>query len=295
MKNISKCLLCSERLDKSNKFSVDKKYEYLTCSRCSVGNLSPQPSEKELNKLYSSKKYYEYLSKDVSSDLRRKIFSLKTFKDPSEWIIDALNSGKVLDVGCGNGEFLEALKKNGWKAYGSDYSDLAKETTEKKIGIRRVKKGVFSRQRFSDKYDLVSFWHVLEHLEDPGSYLRKAHSILRKGGLVAGEVPNFDSLWLRIFKKNYSWVMVPEHRVYFSANSMEYLLKESGFHNIKVFSVRRSLLNMSYSVRNWSMSRFKKEIIATVLFVLSIPFSVIITSALSVVKKGEVLRFIARK
>jgi len=291
------CLICGFSLDveRYRRIKVGGKYFYLMCPHCGGGNLMPRPSKKEIMKAYEKKEYYEGLSKALKSPFIQWIITRRIHSTASEWVKQNFKRGKILDVGCGNGEFLKELKDQNWKVSGSDISKIAKENTEKIVGESIVKVGDFSKLKFKERFDYVSFWHVLEHVENPQDYFTKAESILTEGGKVVGEVPNFDSLALRIFKSNYSWLAIPVHITYFSKESLAYLAKKDGFRKISFYYPSRALLNFALSIDKYCQKKHFPFFLRMGTLVLSSPASILFVFISSLFGRGEVVRFVAEK
>lgn len=291
------CIVCGYHFykDESPCVVVNGQYYYKTCPVCRGGTLLPKPSDATLTKAYATDTYYEGLSKPSRNPLVQWAITRRLYREPYEWVLKKFKKGRVLDVGPGNGEFLYALKQKGWTVFGSDISKKAKERTEKRIGKGVVKLGSFPDQRFSPMFDLVSFWHVLEHTRTPRDYIYKAADVLKKGGHIAGEVPSYDSRALKFFGKNYAWMMVPVHIGYFSEGSLRKLLSESGFVDIVIYSPPRALTNYALSFKNWLTEKSVPNMLSTTLYIVSIPISVIATLIAASSGKGEVLRFSATK
>lgn len=279
------CRICRENTIIGKKISVSNKYVYFKCPICHSGTLSPFPHPKVLKKYYQTQNYYLGLSEGVKNKIIQWIFTRKLFKSYDSWVQSYFSKpASILDVGTGNGEFLQSMKKAGWTVWGSDISKLAANNTNLALRDKKVIVGNFGNQKWSKKFDMVTFWHILEHEENPFNYFRKALAVLKDGGRVFGEIPNFDSPLLNLFGKSYAWVMIPVHVVYFSPKTIKYLLIKAGFKNIEIHTPTRALLNLAYSVsRN-----------PILIFLLS-PLSILIGILLSIIRKGEVIRFTAQK
>lgn len=150
---------------------------------------------------------------------------------PTQWVLRALRRarlrtlgarrpGRALDVGCGDGSFLTALARQGWDVSGTELSESIAATAKQRLG-ERVHVGAIEDIGFAEaSFDLVTFWHVLEHLDDPTRVLTEARRLVTADGRVVVAVPNVESLQARIFKKDWLHLDVPRHRWHFSARTL---------------------------------------------------------------------------
>lgn len=137
--------------------------------------------------------------------------------------------GTVLDVGCGRGFTLSYLKSLGFKAQGMEFSDTAAWHARNVLGIE-VETGDFLKSPHQkDHYNVVIFWHSLEHLPSPIEALGRANELLKKGGLLVVAVPNSDSLQARLFGRYWFHLDIPRHYFHFGKNSLEEILRSHGF------------------------------------------------------------------
>ncbi len=107
-------------------------------------------------------------------------------------------TGSLLDVGCADGLFLKVARDNGWRVEGVEFSPEGARRASLRLG-RPVAVGDLTRDRMlRGRFDVVTLWHVLEHLSDPGAMLEAVGRRLRPGGLVAVAVPNLDNLPMQV-------------------------------------------------------------------------------------------------
>ena len=293
-----KCNVCEKDLGyKLEFFRIKDKYSYISCNNCQVGLLSPFPSTQEFQEKYNTEEYYDELSSKSNNKILDFLLNFRTYEYFWDFALHYVNKGKALDVGCGNGEYLENLKNNGLQVFATDYSEIALERTRKrtKSSKENFYHGDFSDIRFDIKFDVISFWHVLEHVEKPYTYIKKSYELLNDGGFIMGEVPNYKSLVLQIFKENYSWIMIPEHIIYYSPFTLEYLLKEYGFKDVYIYNPNRAILNFSTSIKKTLEEIIKDKFIINMIFFVSIFLTLPMMFILSYFNKGEVLRFVAKK
>lgn len=139
--------------------------------------------------------------------------------------------GRLLDVGCGAGYFLDAARVAGWQVAGVELSEPAAAAARASLGLD-VRSGSLAQAAFPDNaFDLVTMFEVLEHMCDPGAALTEANRVLRRGGLLAIEVPNdMDAYRARFAHPNNRWWIIPPvHLYYFNASTLSRWLLRSGF------------------------------------------------------------------
>jgi len=184
-------------------YQDDMGCEIVRCSRCGVVY-----AKRRLNQNGLPKYWGDYLSRvhvhdPATVDKRNKMYEID-YAFSHQYV----SSGRVLDVGCGNGSFMGGYERHGYDVYGVEYGKEAADTAGK---THRVRYGVFDEMNFGDeRFDLIIFRGVLQYVSNPKSYLRKAVSILNnnnstKGGyLFITAQPNIQSLGFRLFGKNFT-------------------------------------------------------------------------------------------
>jgi 2-polyprenyl-3-methyl-5-hydroxy-6-metoxy-1,4-benzoquinol methylase len=185
------------------------------CADCSMIYVNPVPAEMANGVFYDSAGG-EYLSSDkLSSD-----YSPVRFERELRHFRRRCPRGSVLDVGCSSGGFLHQLKTrfpNDYQILGTDVSRAPLAYAEK-MGVPVVRDN-FLTHDFSERFDAITFWAVMEHLFEPEKFLRKAVSILKPGGLCFMLVPNMKSLAVRLLGAKYRYVF-PEHINYFTPRTL---------------------------------------------------------------------------
>jgi SAM-dependent methyltransferase len=139
------------------------------------------------------------------------------------------NPGKVLDIGCAAGFFLEVAKKRGWEVRGVDISKLCTEYAKNHLGIT-VDNELFANVEYrNENFDLITMWDYLEHSIRPKEDMEKAYKLLENNGLLVIAVPDVDSFPSRFFKSNWIGIKLDEHFYYFSRKILVKKLEEIGF------------------------------------------------------------------
>lgn len=297
MKQILCCPLCGSAVADAPIMSVVNKrcigqptYTYVSCARCDLSFLNPMPSQAELDLLYAD----EYDMCEESGGRGASYVVGNWLSEPRDLAVSRLCApGRILDVGCGSGVFAAKMKERGWDAYGLEVSRESLKRSAQQLGGDRVFPG-WDEASFPDGYfDVVTLWHVLEHLQGPGTVADKISRVLKKGGFVLIEVPNRYSLALRIFKGLYEHHRIPEHLLYWSNQSLEYLFSKDGFSIVSIkypmmwpLSLSRGFVNsLGGAGKRWSV----------LVILLCAPVSFLNAVVGSIVGTGEFIRLVARK
>lgn len=141
-------------------------------------------------------------------------------------------SGRLLDVGCGNGRFLLRARDAGWDSYGLDL-DPAACSSSRDAGFQVFQGAV--EDYFPDVlFDVITASHVIEHVYSPHSMIGRIYELLRPGGYVWIATPNIRSLGHAFYKSYWRGLEAPRHLVVFSASALVDLLSGAGFRDIEV-------------------------------------------------------------
>jgi len=237
---MKECNLCGSKDFKFLFSSKDMMYEsretfkVYQCSKCRLTFINPQP--RNLSKYYP-KNYYSFESK--KSKFKERItylyyrygffhFLLKLFRKIYKFRdIKPIKNRKILDVGCGYGEFLMQFRKFGMACYGVEPGDFDKKTAEKN-NIKITKGELKDAEYPSDFFDIITMRHSLEHVNNPAETLAEAKRSLKKTGYLVIEVPNIDSALFRRYKKYWSHLDVPRHLFDFSEKTIKMYAKKIG-------------------------------------------------------------------
>jgi 2-polyprenyl-3-methyl-5-hydroxy-6-metoxy-1,4-benzoquinol methylase len=149
--------------------------------------------------------------------------------------------GKLLDVGCGDGRFLRHAKEQGFEVWGIDFDKKSVENVKRNLGIDTV--FAMSLEEFYEyakeknlKFDVITFFEVLEHQDKPREFLEMVKGLLKEGGYIAGSVPNRERLFVEIDWKYYDWDYPPHHFLRFSKFSLYRAFESCGFTNIELYT-----------------------------------------------------------
>lgn len=187
---------------------------------------SPKPSLNELSKYYQSEDYISHT--DSRSSFPDKIYqAVKRYmlQKKLNWINKKFpGKGRLLDIGAGTGDFLLEAKKAGWKVKGIEPEKKARELALKK-GIELKKS---SRGFPAEKFDVITMWHVFEHVYDLKNQVIELDNLLKKNGLLIIAVPNYKSFDAEYYKEFWAAYDVPRHLWHFSENSFRNIFSGTG-------------------------------------------------------------------
>ncbi len=210
---------------------VKDDYSIFRCNSCNVQLRLPQPSHEELKKIYANYYHPWKIENEVAETV--KISKTKTFEIRLQEIQKHIRRGKILDVGCAAGYFLESAKNAGFEPYGVELSESFFKETHLKFGDS-IYRGTIENIPCKDNFfDVITMFDLLEHVKDPVSTLRRCRKILMPNGVIAAVLPNTSSLTAKLMRKN--WMQYKkEHLFYFSPKNISALLKQESFDIIKI-------------------------------------------------------------
>ena len=226
------------------------------CGKCNTLITNPRPELQELNKFYQHSNYVSHSNK--ANNVINSIYKIArrfTIKWKRRLIEKQVNTGSLLDFGCGTGQFIDYMSAKKWETYGVDPLINKSHGQEKKIfnSIDELTKKDFN---------VITLWHVLEHVYDPLGTLQSLKKILSRNGLLYIAVPNTGSLDRRFYSKYWSAYDVPRHFYHFSQSSIRMLFKLTGLKLIHTIPMKLdayyiSLLSNKYKDGKY---RFLKSI-----------------------------------
>ena len=193
---------------------------------------SPRPNDEDLVNYYESEDYISHTDSkktlfDKAYQLARNYTTKKKIKLLNSFEI---SDKSLLDVGTGTGDFLANCQKKGWKVSGVEPNEKAKTIAEKKLDKTLLNKlEDFNNQTF----DVITLWHVLEHVPDLNKTISMLNSLLKLNGTLVIAVPNFKSYDANHYKEFWAAYDVPRHLWHFSQNAIENLFNQTNMKVVK--------------------------------------------------------------
>ncbi len=219
---INKGFDCKDNMITQEIFSIN------SCSNCGFLFTNPRPDDSEMEKYYQGGDYVSH--SESKKGLVNSLFILarKYTLASKVKLIKSLSKGrKILDIGCGSGSLLNACSKNGFTVTGMEPSEFARGVAKQNYGLDILPIEEIKTQKKT--HDIISLWHVLEHVSDLDLYFQCFNTLLEKDGILLIALPNRESYDAAYYKEKWAAYDVPRHLWHFSEKDIVTLAKNHGF------------------------------------------------------------------
>lgn len=234
MAHLSSCPLCR----KKNLEVLFKKgsRKFVKCFNDGFVFITPQPSAKELHRIYNERYFDSEESRDKTcigywAYIDERPLLLEYFDRKLDLVEKYTKKRKILDVGCGHGFCLEAAKKRGFNAVGIDVSGYAVEYA-KEHGCKAFLTDIYKAGFKDTSFDVITIFQLIEHVPNPVKFMKEVKRILKPGGHVILTTPNHGGYLKKLMGKNWFSYRHQEHLFFFSPKSIDFLLEKAGFASI---------------------------------------------------------------
>lgn len=219
----------------------NKKFDLLYNVMFEMLETFPQPNRDELPSYYKSEDYISHTdSRRSFIDWLYQLVKKYTLKNKLKLINSFETEEKnLLDIGCGTGDFLSVCSNGGWQVVGVEPNEKARTFSKTKLagnGSAAVVSDISIVK--SKKFDVITLWHVLEHVPNLEEYISILKSILKPGGVVLVAVPNFKSYDALYYKNFWAAFDVPRHLWHFSKKSIQLLFSKHKMKIVKIIPMK---------------------------------------------------------
>jgi SAM-dependent methyltransferase len=230
------------------------------CSDCGAGWTLPSASDVELAAFYPGS-YYAYGRvpgvRGAVQRLGKRAIMSRALARPPFSAVAAMESGDLLDVGCGRGDVGVAFIRRGWRVAGVDPS--AEACAVARASGLDARAGTLASAPWSvESFDAAVMNHSLEHVPDPRGDLERVFHLLRRGGLLAITVPNFASWQRERYGSTWFPLELPRHRTHFTPRSLSLALERAGYEVV----VMRPTSDAGCLLASWQYERFGHLVLA---------------------------------
>lgn len=224
-------LTCKDFLVSLESFSI------LSCSKCKFSFTQDFPSEDEIGKYYDAPEYISHSDSNKGIinalyQIARKI-TLRSKTSLIEKYTPDKNNNKLLDLGAGTGYFLAAMRKKKWIVTGIEKSDSTRKYAHEKFGLN-IQNSEYLGHMPDKTKDIITMWHVLEHIEKLNQTFHHLHRVLKDDGTLFIALPNKSSIDAEYYKELWAAYDVPRHLWHFSPKDFEQLASKHGFRLDKI-------------------------------------------------------------
>lgn len=231
MEELFKCPICE-----SNSFSIaliakdyfftQETFQIMKCNSCEFLFTNPRPNSAELNWYYQTD---EYLSHDTTKKTGLSViysfFRNVSIKRKYSLISKIKFNGKILDIGCGTGEVLKYFNQKGWETLGIEPAETPRNFAVSEYGLSVFNENHLDKLQTAS-FDIITMWHVLEHVSDLNERISQVKRILKNDGTLIIAVPNSKSWDARHYKNYWAAWDLPRHLYHFSSVSIANLMSK---------------------------------------------------------------------
>lgn len=208
-------------------FLTGEDFEIHKCQECGLLFTEPRPAPDKIDRYYQSEEYYSH--QENKNGFIPKIYeSVKkvNLRHKRKLATEGLKVGTMLEIGCGVGDFLHEMEQNGWICTGIEPSKEAKT-----IAKTRVKADILNPEELArlkdESFDLITMWHVLEHVDNLKEEVMHLQRLLKKDGRLVLALPNFKSADAEYYREYWAAYDVPRHLNHFCRESINNIFKNT--------------------------------------------------------------------
>jgi 2-polyprenyl-3-methyl-5-hydroxy-6-metoxy-1,4-benzoquinol methylase len=223
-----------------------EEFRVVRCNQCGLSFVNPRPSAEDIARYYPEAYYgsrHPFLADFMMGLRARKLPPLN-------------GAARLLDIGCGRGDFMLHCRRRGWTVAGVEQRHSPIMALKAALGIE-----VYEPEHLevipSDHFDVVTIWHVLEHVPDPARTLAHIHRVLKPAGVALIEVPNFGGWQGRLGGAGWFHLDVPRHLFHFDRASLHGLLVQQALspYRWQTFSLEYDAFGLAQTLLNRFCSR----------------------------------------
>lgn len=207
-------------------------FQIVICPNCQTGITQDMPAPDSIEKYYKSESYISH--SDTKKGVVNKMYhfarqqmlqrKLRLVRHETK-----KKTGKLADIGCGTGYFPNIMQQNGWQTYNADADADARKFAIENFGLSVSTPIELFKQMSDNKLDVITMWHVLEHVHDLDGYLSEIYRMLQQNGIFIVAVPNYQSYDAQHYGSTWAGWDVPRHLWHFSPKSIQVLAQKYGF------------------------------------------------------------------
>ena len=257
----NKCPWCGSEKAQINlwlkdEFLSKEDFHICECLNCGLSYTMPRPNKEKIGEYYKSEEYYSH-QENKKGFIPRLYESVKkvNLKHKYNLATQGLNVGKMLDIGCGVGDFLHTAEEHGWTCTGVEPSEDAKAIAKTKTKADIINSE--DMEKIPDAtFDLITMWHVLEHVDDLKWQIEQLHRLTKTKGRIVIAVPNYKSYDAQYYKELWAAYDVPRHLSHFNKNVLTKIFKSKNLELVQTDKLIWDAYYISYMSEQYKQHKF---------------------------------------
>jgi 2-polyprenyl-3-methyl-5-hydroxy-6-metoxy-1,4-benzoquinol methylase len=243
MEKLTACPVCknngfSDFLTCKDYTASKESFNLVTCNACKFVFTNPRPKQDEIGRYYQVENYISHTGTQTGLVNKLYHFARKFTLTQKLKLVNSLSKkGSLLDIGCGTGNFLQVVKNDDWKVTGVEPDPAARKLAIETCG-ENIHEEEFLNQENINKYDIITMWHVLEHVHELDKRLIQLKKLLQPSGRLIVAVPNCASKDAAHYKAFWGAYDVPRHLYHFTPKDIKKLFESNLFEVEKILPMK---------------------------------------------------------
>ena len=229
-----------------DEFLTKEEFQIQECLNCGLLFTEPRPPKDKIGDYYKSEEYYSH-QENKKGFIPKLYESIKAINLKNKYKIatNGKSAGKLLDIGCGVGDFIHTAEEQGWQCTGVEPSQDAKA-----IAKKRIKAEILSSEDLeqipNETFDVITMWHVLEHVDDLKWQMAQLQRLIKKGGRIVIALPNYKSYDATFYKEKWAAYDVPRHLNHFNKDTLVKIFKTNYLNLVKTDKLKCDAYYISF-------------------------------------------------
>ncbi len=238
-------------------FLTTESFEIVKCSNCGFRFTNPRPGAGELGKYYESTDYISH------SDIRKGLFA-SVYQQVRKYTLGRKRAmiskfqpgGELLDIGCATGQFLNYMSEYGWNVTGIEPDEKTRTRAISEYGLKVLPEEGLNTIR-NGTFDLITMWHVLEHVSDLNGRMEQLRNLLKPQGTLIIAVPNCDAYDAGKYGAFWAGYDLPRHLYHFAKSDMKLLAEKHGFTIVTILPMKFDAYYVSLLSEKYKSGRMR--------------------------------------
>ena len=257
----NKCPWCGSEKAQINlwlkdEFLTKEDFHICECLNCGLQYTMPRPSKDKIGNYYKSEEYYSH-QENKKGFIPRLYETVKKINLKHKYTLatKGLAKGKLLDIGCGVGDFIHTAEQKKWDCMGVEPSDDAKAIARKRVKANIVN-SIELEQIPDNTFDLITMWHVLEHVDDLKWQVEQLERLIKPNGRIVIAVPNYKSYDGQFYKEYWAAYDVPRHLNHFNKQVITKIFKTKKLELMKTEKLIWDAYYISFMSEQYRIHKF---------------------------------------